>query len=72
MPAAAAAQSLEDQLKHLAERLTTEFAAVADAQSVSSTVEQAVIDLGETKVDTFVPVLVERAARQRLRALTAV
>lgn len=65
-----AAPELQQQLRRLAERLVTEFAAMP-----RGLVSGVVVDLAESfrdaRVTLFVPVLIESEARRRLRALAA-
>ena len=62
-------QHLDDQLKLVCSRLVDDFAGRVPEREVRSCLSRVVKDLGETKVTTYVPVLVERQVRQRLRAL---
>ncbi len=59
--------SVGAQLERLTDRLVVEYADTAPAEEVRGLVEAAVVDLGEPRVLTYVPVLVDRAVRAELR-----
>lgn len=54
-------------LQHAADRLATEFDGIASRQTVVAVLEDATLQLGEARINTFVPILAERIARNRLR-----
>jgi arsenate reductase len=55
--------------EHLAERLSGEFHGVLSHETVQRLLLETTDLLGESRVDAFVPILVERFARERLQAL---
>ena len=62
-------QSLDDQLSLVYIRLVDDFAELVGENEVQSSLTHAIDDIGDARVTTYVPVLVEKKVRQRLRAL---
>ena len=58
---------VEAQVAHVAERLTAEYADSVPATVVLDLVAEAYTPMREARVTQFVPVLVDRSVRQRLR-----
>jgi hypothetical protein len=58
---------VEAQVAHVTERLTAEYADSVPAAVVQSLVSEIYAPLREARVTQFVPVLVDRSVRQRLR-----
>jgi arsenate reductase (thioredoxin) len=59
----------EHHVRQMAERLVDEFAGTFSRETIERYISESVDLLGESKVNTFVPVLAHRFARERLRAL---
>ena len=59
---------VEQQVAHVAERLVDDFAGQVDGTEVRSLVSEVYSDYSHAKVQQFVPVLVDRSVRQRLRS----
>lgn len=62
---------LDAQLALVHARLVRDFGPSVGEEHVSACLRDAMVSLGELRVTTYVPVLVEKQARQRLRALVA-
>jgi hypothetical protein len=60
---------IDTQLRHVETRLVREFGPAVSAESVHECVRSAIEDLGGVHVRHFVPILVERIARGRIRSL---
>jgi hypothetical protein len=60
--------SLADQVDKIAQRLSDEFAGTVPDPVVRSLVNEAYGEMSSAKVTQFVPVLVDRTVRARLRA----
>jgi hypothetical protein len=60
------AQSLDEQVDRVAQRLVAELAGSVAPDEVRAVVRGAAAQLDGAKVTQFVPVLVDRAARQQL------
>ena len=58
---------VDAQVAHVTERLTAEYADTVPAGVVQNLVSEAYAPMREAKVTQFVPVLVDRSVRQRLR-----
>ena len=71
-PQAPNQHALDDQLAQVYTRLVADFADLVGEGEVRSSLTHAIDDLGETRVTTYVPVLVEKKVRQRLRTLAHV
>jgi hypothetical protein len=61
-------QSLADQVDKVAQRLSDEFAGAVPDPVVRSLVSEAYGEMSSARVTQFVPVLVDRSVRARLRA----
>lgn len=59
---------VEEQVAHVADRLAVEYADTVGAGVVRELVDQAYSPFRQARVTQFVPVLVDRSVRQRLRA----
>lgn len=59
------------ELARLAERLKAQFAPEASDEEVERSVSEAAADLAGAPIRLFVPLLVEKGARERLRARVA-
>ena len=59
----------QHHIRQMADRLVDEFAGVFSRETIERYISESVDLLGESKVNTFVPVLAHRFARERLRAL---
>lgn len=59
---------IEEQVAHVADRLTAEYGDTVRPGLVRELVDQAYSPYREAKVTQFVPVLVDRSVRQRLRS----
>jgi hypothetical protein len=59
---------IEEQVAHVADRLTAEYGDKVRPGLVRELVDQAYSPYRGAKVTQFVPVLVDRSVRQRLRA----
>ena len=59
----------QHHVRQMADRLVDEFAGVFSRETIERYISESVDLLGESKVNTFVPVLAHRFARERLRAL---
>lgn len=59
---------VEEQVAHVADRLAVEYGETVGAGVVRELVAQAYSPYRQAKVTQFVPVLVDRSVRQRLRA----
>jgi F420-0:gamma-glutamyl ligase len=59
---------IEDQIASVADRLESEYADRVPAGVVRGFVSEAFIPLRDARVTQFVPVLVDRSVRQRLRS----
>ena len=59
---------VEEQVSHVADRLVDDFAGLVEDGEVRSLVTEAYAGLSHAPVQQFVPVLVDRSVRQRLRA----
>ncbi len=62
---------LHDEFEAMARRLHDEFDDALGSPAVEYAIAAVMEEFGEAKVLTFVPVMAERAARQRLRRLRA-
>jgi hypothetical protein len=60
--------SLLDQVDKVAARLTDEYAGAVPDRVVRDLVQQSYQEMASAKVTTFVPVLVDRSVRARIRA----
>ena len=58
---------VEQQVAHVADRLVDDFAGQVDDLEVRSLVNQEYSGYSQARVTQFVPVLVDRSVRQRLR-----
>ena len=58
---------VEQQVAHVADRLVDDFAGQVDDLEVRSLVRQEYSSYSQARVTQFVPVLVDRSVRQRLR-----
>jgi hypothetical protein len=58
---------VEDQVAHVAERLAAEYADTVPPSVVQDLVTEVYTPLREARVTQFVPVLVDRSVRDRLR-----
>lgn len=63
---------VEEQVAHVADRLAAEYGETLGAGFVRELVDQAYSPYRQAKVTQFVPVLVDRSVRQRLRATARV
>jgi hypothetical protein len=61
--------SLADQVDKVTQRLAEEFSGTVPDQVLRGLVSEVYGDLSSARVTQFVPVLVDRGVRQRLRAL---
>jgi hypothetical protein len=59
---------LEDQVDKVAQRLADEFSGTVPDPIVRNLVREAYVEMSSAKVTQFVPVLVDRSVRARLRA----
>ncbi len=59
----------QHHIRQMADRLVDEFAGVFSRETIERYISESVDLLGESKVNTFVPVLAHRFARERLKAL---
>jgi hypothetical protein len=64
------ALSLRDQVDRLTERLTTEFSGRVPDPEVRQLVDEAYGEFADARVTQFVPVLIDRSVRLRLRDRT--
>ena len=62
---------IEDQVAKVADRLVTEYADKVPDRVVRDLVQDAYRPLSSARVTQFVPVLVDRTVRERLRARSA-
>ena len=60
--------SLADQVDKVAARLSDEFAGSVPDQVVKGLVREAYVEMSSARVTQFVPVLVDRSVRARIRA----
>jgi hypothetical protein len=60
--------SLSEQVDRVADRLTDEFAGSVPDQVVRGLVQEVYGELASARVTQFVPVLVDRSVRARIRA----
>ena len=58
---------VEQQVAHVTERLVDDFAGQVDGGEVRNLVSEAYSVYAQARVQQFVPVLVDRSVRQRLR-----
>lgn len=58
---------VEQQVAHVADRLVDDFAGQVDDREVRTLVSEAYSGYSQARVQQFVPVLVDRSVRQRLR-----
>jgi hypothetical protein len=63
------AMSLSDQVSKVAQRLADEYSGRVPDPVVRSFVDEAYREMESAKVTTFVPVLVDRSVRARIREL---
>lgn len=59
---------VEEQVAHVADRLAVEYGETVGAGVVRELVDEAYSPFRQARVTQFVPVLVDRSVRQRLRA----
>lgn len=62
---------VEDQVAKVADRLATEYADTVPDRVVRDLVRDAYVPLSSARVTQFVPVLVDRSVRERLRRRSA-
>ena len=62
------ATAVEEQVARIADRLTAEYGDTVGPGVVRDLVDQAYSPYRQARVTQFVPVLVDRSVRQRLRA----
>lgn len=64
-------KGLDEHLAHLTGRLIEEYAEKVGANSVREAVDSARIDLRDATVTKYLPVLIERSARDRIKQLVS-